>query len=179
MFWDDENRWEHCPYAFRIPDTLRIPVPRPQYPKQVQICGPQVRSDVDSNRLCRERESSVFTTYWSESTLSSKLFGGPASRHGSLNSLFQVENRWTSTCRNQPHTLYPIPHTLHLTPYTQNPIPDTLHRRYTGVFSIHNLLVRIRFVVKIIWWTGLAPWEFEIPFPDRLTPTFLLLPCYA
>jgi len=37
-----------------------------------------------------ERESSLSTTYWSESTLSSRWFGGPASRHGSLNSLFQV-----------------------------------------------------------------------------------------
>ena len=24
---------------------------------------------------------------------------------------------------------------------------------------IHNLLVRIRFIIEIIWWTGLAPWE--------------------
>ena len=37
-----------------------------------------------------ERESSVLTTYWPESTWSSRLFSGPASRHGSLNSLFQV-----------------------------------------------------------------------------------------
>jgi len=29
------------------------------------------------------------TTYWSESTLSSRWFGGPASRHGSSNPLFQ------------------------------------------------------------------------------------------
>ena len=33
------------------------------------------------------RESSLLTTYWSGS---SDVFGGPASRHGSLNSLFQV-----------------------------------------------------------------------------------------
>ena len=25
----------------------------------------------------------------------------------------------------------------------------------------------------MIWWTGLAPWEFEFPFPGRLTSTFL------
>ena len=36
------------------------------------------------------RESSLLTTYWSESTLSSRWFGGPASRHGSLNSFFQA-----------------------------------------------------------------------------------------
>jgi len=35
----------------------------------------------------RERESSLSTTFWSGST---DVVGGPASRHGSLNSLFQV-----------------------------------------------------------------------------------------
>ena len=25
-----------------------------------------------------------------------------------------------------------------------------------------------------IWWTDLAPWEFEFPFPDSLTSTFLV-----
>ena len=34
-----------------------------------------------------ERESSLLTTYWSRST---DVFGVPASRHGSLNPLFQV-----------------------------------------------------------------------------------------
>ena len=33
-------------------------------------------------------------------------------------------------------------------------------------FFIDNLLVRIHFFVEMIWWTGLAPWEFEFPFPD-------------
>ena len=23
-----------------------------------------------------------------------------------------------------------------------------------------NLLVRIHFIIEVIWWTGLAPWEF-------------------
>ena len=36
-----------------------------------------------------ERDSSLLTTYLCESTLSSRLFGGLASRHGSLNSLFR------------------------------------------------------------------------------------------
>ena len=26
---------------------------------------------------------------------------------------------------------------------------------------IDNLLVRIHFIIEMIWWTGLAPWEFE------------------
>ena len=37
-----------------------------------------------------ERESSLLTTYWSESTSSSSWFAGPASRLGSLNFLFQA-----------------------------------------------------------------------------------------
>jgi len=34
---------------------------------------------------------------------------------------------------------------------------------------IDNLLVRIH----LMRWTGLAPWEFEFPFPGSLTSTFL------
>ena len=40
-------------------------------------------------------------------------------------------------------------------------------------FFIDNLLVRIHFIIVMIRWTGLAPWEFEIPFPGSLTSTFL------
>jgi len=40
-------------------------------------------------------------------------------------------------------------------------------------FFIDNLLVRIHFIIVMIRWTGLAPWEFEIPFSDSLTSTFL------
>jgi len=40
-----------------------------------------------------QRESSLLKTYRSESTLSSRCFGGPASRHGSLNPIFQVSSR--------------------------------------------------------------------------------------
>jgi hypothetical protein len=32
-------------------------------------------------------------------------------------------------------------------------------------FFIDNLLVRIHVIIVMIWWTGLAPWEFEYPFP--------------
>ena len=27
-----------------------------------------------------------------------------------------------------------------------------------------NLLVRIHFIIEMIWWTGLAQWEFEFLF---------------
>ena len=33
---------------------------------------------------------------------------------------------------------------------------------------IDNLLVRILIDTEMIWWTGLAPWEFEFPFPGSL-----------
>ena len=31
-------------------------------------------------------------------------------------------------------------------------------------FFIDNVLVQIHFIIEMIWWTGLAPWEFESPF---------------
>ena len=40
-------------------------------------------------------------------------------------------------------------------------------------FFIDNLMVRIHFIIVMIRWTGLAPWEFEFPFPGGLTSTFL------
>ena len=36
-------------------------------------------------------------------------------------------------------------------------------------FFIDNLLV----IIEMIWWTGLALWEFEFPFPGSLASTFL------
>ena len=39
-------------------------------------------------------------------------------------------------------------------------------------FFIDNLLVRIHFIIELSWWTGLAPWEFEFPFPGSLTSAF-------
>ena len=41
-------------------------------------------------------------------------------------------------------------------------------------FFIDNLLVRIHFIIVLIRWTGLAPWQFEFPFPGNLTSTFLV-----
>ena len=39
-------------------------------------------------------------------------------------------------------------------------------------FFIDNLLVRILFIIEMIWWTGLAPWELEFPFPGSLKSAF-------
>ena len=36
---------------------------------------------------------------------------------------------------------------------------------------VDNLLVRIHCIIVVIRWTGLAPWEFELPFPGNLTST--------
>ena len=40
-------------------------------------------------------------------------------------------------------------------------------------FFIDNLLVRIYFILEMIWWTGLTPWEFEFSFPGSRISTFL------
>ena len=41
-------------------------------------------------------------------------------------------------------------------------------------FFFDNLLVRIHLIIEMIWWTGLAAWVFELPFPDSLISTFLV-----
>jgi len=43
-------------------------------------------------------------------------------------------------------------------------------------FFIDNLLVRVHLIIVMVRWTGLAPWEFDFPFPGSLTSTFLDLP---
>ena len=48
-------------------------------------------------------------------------------------------------------------------------VPDARDRE----FFIDNLLVPIHFIIVMIRWTGLAPWEFEFPFPGSLAFTFL------
>ena len=40
-------------------------------------------------------------------------------------------------------------------------------------FFIDDLLVRIHFIIEMIRWTGLAPWDFEFPFPGSLASIFL------
>ena len=42
------------------------------------------------------------------------------------------------------------------------------------MFFIDNLLVQIHFIIEMIGWTGLAPWEFAFPFPGSLTSTLLV-----
>jgi len=40
-----------------------------------------------------------------------------------------------------------------------------------GEALIHNLVVRIHSIIEVILWTGLAPWEFEFPFPGSFFAT--------
>ena len=40
-------------------------------------------------------------------------------------------------------------------------------------FAIDNLLVRNQYIIVMMRWTGLAPWESVFPFPGSLTSTFL------
>ena len=40
-------------------------------------------------------------------------------------------------------------------------------------FFIDKLLVRVHFMMVMIRWTDLAPWDFEFPFPGSLASTFL------
>ena len=40
-------------------------------------------------------------------------------------------------------------------------------------FCTDNLLVRIHFIIEMIWWTSLEPWEFEFPFSSSLMSAFL------
>ena len=44
---------------------------------------------------------------------------------------------------------------------------DAAAWNHTPPFFIDNLLVRIHFIIVMIRWTGLAPSEFESPFPFR------------
>jgi len=53
-------------------------------------------------------------------------------------------------------------------------VKTTVPRSIEREFFIDNLLVRIHFIIVMIRWTGLAPWEFEFPFPGSLTSTFLI-----
>ena len=39
-------------------------------------------------------------------------------------------------------------------------------------FFVDTLLVRIHFIIVMVRWTGLAPWEFDFPSRGSLTSTF-------
>ena len=48
----------------------------------------------------------------------------------------------------------------------------TAHASLQREFFIDNLLVRIHFIIVMIRWTGLAPWEFEPRMPLYIGQAF-------
>ena len=70
-----------------------------------------------------------------------------------VNIVCSIENSW-------------VAHRLNL------PFDETCTRSKREFF-IANLLVRTHFIIVMIRRTGLAPWDFEFPFPGSLTSTFL------
>ena len=50
--------------------------------------------------------------------------------------------------------------------------PVRMHRLNNREFHIGNVLVRIHCIIEMIWWTGLVPWQFEIPFQEALCLPF-------
>ena len=42
---------------------------------------------------------------------------------------------------------------------------DDVRRLNTMISTLFTVLVRIHFIIVMIRWTGLAPWEFEFPTP--------------
>ena len=79
--------------------------------------------------------------------------------------------------RAQRDTKYYAPSERHqvTSPSTLPRLRATHHHRERHLF-IDNLLVQIHLIIVMIGWTGLAPWEFEIPFPGSLTSTFPYFP---
>ena len=80
------------------------------------------------------------------------------------------KNSGTRTYRRNPlamHLLNPEPQTLNPNQHPLIPNPKKI------VFFIDNLLVQIHLIIEMIWWTVLAPWEFEFRFPGSLTSPFL------
>ena len=60
----------------------------------------------------------------------------------------------------------------HIHFYTSKPSGETPDPK-EAEFLIDNLLVRIHSIIEMIWWTGLAPWEFQFPFPGSFPSTSL------
>ena len=56
-----------------------------------------------------------------------------------------------------------------------NPLVGQVRRRverrpWEREFFINNLLVRIHLIIEMIRRTGLAPWDFELPFQGHRQP---------
>ena len=67
----------------------------------------------------------------------------------------------------------PLPISVKLFPATTRDHTHAVPTLPEREFFIDNLLVRNYFIIVMMRWTGLSPWEFEFPFPDSLTSAFL------
>ena len=56
-------------------------------------------------------------------------------------------------------------------------VPEASYLSRERKFFIANLLVRIHYIIVMMKWTGLAPWEFEFPVPSSLTCEEGLVSC--
>jgi hypothetical protein len=103
-----------------------------------------------------QTESSLLTTYWSEPTSSFSRYGEPASRHGSLNSLFQVvlylpdsagaRTARTTSARTAPSTRPLAPSARRCVSGLGYPLAGLIVRRSLKVepfyvFGLHLLLI--------------------------------------
>jgi len=77
-----------------------------------------------------------------------------------------------------PHTAYVVERIWYkqdsqgsLSTSSSPPCISSAHREKE--LCVDNLLVRIHFIIVMMRWTGLAPWEFEFPSPGSLTSAFL------
>ena len=61
-----------------------------------------------------------------------------------------------------------VPYPVKVLEGQKPPNPDQTPER--EIF-VGNLLVRIRFIIVMVRWAGLAPWEFELHFPGSLAFT--------
>ena len=59
----------------------------------------------------------------------------------------------------------------HLNVFKEDPMIN--RGRAEREFFVYNLLVRIHFIIEMIWWTGLAPLEFGFLSPISPSYTFL------
>ena len=101
--------------------------------------------------------------------------------HSTLNATPFTQHTAHYKLRTTHYTLRTTNYTLHTTHCTLHTTHLTLHTTHYTLLTAHcrkrlfidNLLVRIHFIIEMIWWTSLAPWEFEFLFPGSIISTFL------
>ena len=120
-----------------------------------QACVPHTRRlrnivSAQPGRHARDKVCSLVTTYCVESTLFTKLFGGPASVHGSLNSLSRhpyiyipITFSLMISVAPCPHPHRHDPHGLILNPEPKilSPVPYILHPTFHFLTLNHKFRI--------------------------------------